>query len=55
MVWKEQIFNSFYIGTVWWSLKNCFLTLSTLEGYGGLEITDFNNFYLGRVWWSGKN
>ena len=38
---QELIFNSFYIGRVWWSCKNEFLRVSTLEGYGGLEITDF--------------
>ena len=41
MVLKELIFNSFYFGRVWWSGKNCFLTLSTLGRCGGLERTDF--------------
>ena len=41
MVLKELIFNSFYFGRVWWSLKNLFLTLSHFVGSGGLERTDF--------------
>ena len=41
VVLKELIFNTFYFGRVQWSWKNWFLKLSTLEGYGGLEITDF--------------
>ena len=41
MVLKELIFNTFYCGRVWWSQKNQFLTLSTLEGCGGLERTHF--------------
>ena len=31
VVLKELIFNSVYFGGVWWSLKNWFLTVSTLE------------------------
>ena len=30
VVLKEIIFNSFYVGRVWWSWKNWFLTVSTL-------------------------
>ena len=41
MVLKELIVHSFYIGRVWWSLKNYFFTVSTLGGCGGLERTDF--------------
>ena len=28
VILKELIFNSFYFGWVWWSLKNLFLTVS---------------------------
>ena len=41
MVLKEVIFNSFYFGQVWWSVKNLFLTVSTLGGCDGLERRDF--------------
>ena len=41
MVLKELIFNSFYIGTVWWVLKELILTVDTLGGCGGLERTHF--------------
>ena len=41
MVWKELMFNSFYFGSEWCSLKNLFLTASTLRVCGGLQITDF--------------
>ena len=41
VVFKEQIYNSFYFGRVWLSWKNWFLTVSTLEWYDGLERTDF--------------
>ena len=41
VVFKELIFNTFYFGQVHWSLKNCFLTVSTLGRYGGLKKTDF--------------
>ena len=43
VVLKELIFNSFYIGRVWWSWKNWFLTVLYSE-YGGLERTDFEQF-----------
>ena len=46
MVLKELIPNSFYIGRVWWSWKNWFLTVSILGGCGGLERTDFEHFLL---------
>ena len=41
MVLKELIFNTFYIGRLWWSSTNSFLTVSTLRGCGGLEGTNF--------------
>ena len=41
MVLKELIFNSFYFGRMWWSLKNSLFTVFTLGGFGGLERTDF--------------
>ena len=41
MVLKELIFNSFYFGRMWWSLKNSLFTVFTLGGCGGLERTDF--------------
>ena len=57
MVWKELIFNSFYIRRgivilkeliltvstlgVNGGLKELILTVSTLRGCGGLQITDF--------------
>ena len=41
MVLKEEIFNSFYFGQVWWSWKNLFLTVSIFGGYGGPERSDF--------------
>ena len=44
MVLKELIFYSFYVGRVWWSWKNWFLTVSTLGGCGGLERNDFLQF-----------
>ena len=28
------------------------LTVSTLQGCGGIEIPGINSFYFGRVWWS---
>ena len=57
VVLKELIFYSFYLWELWWSWKNWFLTVSMLEGCGGLEGTDgpFNSFYVGRVWWSWRN
>ena len=33
-------------------LKVLHLTVSTLQGCGGLEGTDFNSFYFARVWQS---
>ena len=33
-------------------LKELNLTISTLEGCGGLERTEFNSFYFGRIWHS---
>ena len=50
VVSKELIFNSFYFGWVWQFLNNQFLTVSILEGCGGLEQTDFYSFYFGRMW-----
>ena len=41
MVLKDLILNSFYFERMWCSLKNLFLTDSTLRGCGGLERTDF--------------
>ena len=41
MVLKELIFNSFYIGRLWWSRNNLFLTVDTLGECGGLGRTDF--------------
>ena len=53
MVLKELIFNSFYFGRVWWSLKELILTVSILwEGVVVLKELIFNSFYFGRVWWS---
>ena len=50
VVWKELILKIFYFGTVWWSWKNWFWTVSTLEGCevrcGGIERTDFEQFLL---------
>ena len=46
VVLKELILNSFYFGTVWWSWKNWFWTVSTLGGCGGLERSDFEQFLL---------
>ena len=40
MILKEMIFDSFYFGQVQWSLKNSFLTVSTLGRRGGLERID---------------
>ena len=40
MVKKELISMMYYFGRVWWSLKNCFVTVSYLGGCGGHEITD---------------
>ena len=34
-------FNSFYIGSVWWSWKNRFLTVSILGGCCSLGRTDY--------------
>ena len=39
-------FNSFYFVRMWWSSKNCFLTVSTVGGYGGLERPDFYHLLL---------
>ena len=36
-------------------LKGLILTVSTLQGFGGLKSTEFNNFYFGKVWLSCKN
>ena len=33
-------------------LKGLILTVSTLQGFGGLERTDFNSFYFEKVWQS---
>ena len=41
MVLKEVIFNSFYFGMVWSSLKKRFLPVSPLGGCGCLERSDF--------------
>ena len=41
VVLKQLIVHSFYIGRVWWSGKNYFLSVSTLGRFGGLEITAF--------------
>ena len=46
VVLKELILNNFYFGTMWWSWKNWFWTVSTLGGCGGLERTDFEQFLL---------
>ena len=46
VVLKELILNSFYFGSVWWSWKNWFWTVSILGGSGGLERTDFEQFLL---------
>ena len=46
-VFKEQIFNCFYIEVVA-VLKNLNLTVSTLQRCGGLERTAFNSFYFGK-------
>ena len=62
VVLKELIFNSFYIGRVWWSCKE----LNTVGGCDGLFLSQFllwegvvvlkelifNSFYFGQVWWS---
>ena len=62
MVLKELILNSFYFGTVWWSSKTWFQTVSTLGGCGGrcggvvvMKELILNSFYFGKVWWSWKN
>ena len=68
VIFKKLIFNSFYIGRVWWSerthfqqflhceavviLKECILTVSTFGGCGDLQRINFNSFYIGRLWWS---
>ena len=44
VVLKELIFNSFYVGRVWWSWKNWIFTISMMEECGGLERTDFLQF-----------
>ena len=44
VVLKELIFNSLYIGNVWWSWKSWFLTVAHLGRCGGLERTDFEQF-----------
>ena len=41
MVFKELIFNSFYIGHMWWPSKNGSLIVSSLRGCGDLQRTDF--------------
>ena len=46
MVLKELILNSFSFGSVWWSSKKWFLTVSALGGCGDLERTDFYQFLL---------
>ena len=62
VVMKELILNSFYFGTVWWSSKNWFWTVSTLGQCGGrcggvvvMKELILNSFYFGKVWWSWKN
>ena len=47
VVLTELIFNSFYIGRVWWSCRELiFLQFHTLGGCGGPDRTDFfNSFY----------
>ena len=51
MVLKEEIFNSFYFGWVWWSWKNLFLTVY-LEDMVVLKEVIFNHFYFQWMWWS---
>ena len=41
-----MIFDTFYVGRVWWFWRKWFLTVSTLGGCGGLERTDFWHFLL---------
>ena len=55
MVLTELIFNSFSFGRVFWSLKNWYLTVSTLRGCDGLKELIFSIFYFGRVCWSWQN
>ena len=33
-------------------LKELNVTISTLEGCGGLERAEYNSFYFRRLWWS---
>ena len=48
MVFKEPSFNSFYLGNVWWSSKNSFLTVSTLGWCSVLQRDSASNsFYFG--------
>ena len=41
---KELIFNSFYIGQVWWPSKNGSLTVSSFRGCGDLQRTESQQF-----------
>ena len=41
VVLEELICNIIYVGKMWCSSQNCFLTLSLLGGCGGLERTAF--------------
>ena len=45
-VLKELIFAHLYIGGVWWSWKDWFLSAFTFGGCDGLERTDFGQFAL---------
>ena len=40
VVFERTHFNTFYFGRVWQSLRNSFLTVSTLEGCRGPERTE---------------
>ena len=56
VVLKEDIFNSFHIWRLWWSLKevifNSFYYLVSDAVVLKQEIC--NSFYFGRLWWSWK-
>ena len=41
VVLKEEIFNSFHIWRMWWSLKEVILKVSIFGGCGGPERSDF--------------
>ena len=48
---KDLIFNSFYVGRVWWSWRKWFFTISMMEECGGLQRTDIYIYIIDSMDW----